>query len=345
MPLLPGCPSPAVDRFDRAAARIRAPLPANPSLQDLVRFATLAANGHNTQPWRFAARRSGVSLLPDLSRRTPVVDPDDHHLYVSLGCAAENLCIAAAARGRAAELRLRGDGQGIDVDWVAAPPVDDGLLDAIPRRQSTRSLYAYRPVPDGMLRELEAASRVEGVEVQLITAPARREQLLDLVILGNGAQMRDPAFVAELLRWIRFDPAEALATGDGLYAASSGNPTLPPWLGRRIFPLVFRESGENYRYAQQVRSSSGIAVFIGDQADPGHWIRVGRSFQRFALRATALGLRHAHLNQPVEVPAVRHDFARWLAVGTRRPDLVVRFGYADPLPMSLRRPVEAVVVA
>jgi hypothetical protein len=25
---------------------------------------------------------------------TPAVDPDDHHLYASLGCAAENLVIA-----------------------------------------------------------------------------------------------------------------------------------------------------------------------------------------------------------------------------------------------------------
>jgi hypothetical protein len=68
------------------------------------------------------------------------------------------------------------------------------------------------------------------------------------------------------------------------------------------------------------------------------------SFQLFALRATALGLRHAHVNQPVEVPAVRADLARWLGT-ERRPDLVVRFGYAEPLPMSLRRPVEAVLHA
>jgi hypothetical protein len=27
-------------------------------------------------------------ILPDLSRRCPAVDPDDHHLFVSLGCAA-----------------------------------------------------------------------------------------------------------------------------------------------------------------------------------------------------------------------------------------------------------------
>jgi hypothetical protein len=72
-------------------------------------------------------------------------------------------------------------------------------------------------------------------------------------------------------------------------------------------------------------------------------VRVGRSFQRFALQATALGIRHAHVNQAVEVPAVRADLAGWLGIGAARPDLVVRFGYAPPMPMSLRRPVAAVL--
>jgi hypothetical protein len=43
------------------------------------------------------------------------------------------------------------------------------------------------------------------------------------------------------------------------------------------------------------------------------------------------------------VPAVREAFARWLGAPGARPDLVVRFGYAPPLPMSLRRPVAAVL--
>jgi hypothetical protein len=38
-----------------------------------------------------------ISIRPDFSRRTPVVDPDDHHIWVSLGCATENMLIAAAA--------------------------------------------------------------------------------------------------------------------------------------------------------------------------------------------------------------------------------------------------------
>ena len=63
-----------------------------------------------------------------------------------------------------------------------------------------------------------------------------------------------------------------------------------------------------------------------------------------ALQATALGMRHSFINQPVEVAEIRPEFANWLGIGDNRPDLVVRFGYAPALPMSLRRPVNDVLV-
>lgn len=73
-------------------------------------------------------------------------------------------------------------------------------------------------------------------------------------------------------------------------------------------------------------------------------LQVGRSFERFALQATVLGVRHAHLNMPIEVPEVRRAFADWLGIPGRRPDLVIRFGRPLPMLMSMRRPVDAVIV-
>jgi hypothetical protein len=70
---------------------------------------------------------------------------------------------------------------------------------------------------------------------------------------------------------------------------------------------------------------------------------VGRAYERFALQATASGVRTAHLNQPVEVASLRPQFADFLGMPGKRPDLVVRFGRGPTLPLSLRRPVEAVL--
>ena len=103
------------------------------------------------------------------------------------------------------------------------------------------------------------------------------------------------------------------------------------------------KDGENKNCEAQLRSSSGVAVFISEKNNPESWIASGRSSQRFALRATALGIRHCFVNQPVEVPIVRGQFAAYLGVGSRRPDLVMRFGYGAELPRSLRRPVNQVL--
>jgi hypothetical protein len=156
--------------------------------------------------------------------------------------------------------------------------------------------------------------------------------------------MADPAFVRELKTWIRFNGAEAVRTGDGLFSVASGNPNVPTWLGEMAFGWLFTLKSENDKYARQIRSSAGIAVFVGQAADRAHWVEVGRCYERFALQATALGIRNALVNQPVEVQAVRPQFATAFGLTGQRPDLVVRFGRGPAMPSSLRRPVQAVLV-
>jgi hypothetical protein len=73
-------------------------------------------------------------------------------------------------------------------------------------------------------------------------------------------------------------------------------------------------------------------------------VEVGRAYEHFALQATALGIRTAHVNMPVEVAALRPKFAAAIGLGTTRPDLVIRFRRGPTLPQSLRRPVQAVLV-
>lgn len=154
--------------------------------------------------------------------------------------------------------------------------------------------------------------------------------------------MRDQTFMRELIHWIRFNDTMAIEHLDGLTARSSGNPSLPAWLARRLLPFVMTEKGENDKYAKHVRSSDGVAVFAASTNDKAGWIAAGRAYQRFALQATALGIRQTFLNQPTEVVSLRPQIASYLGIGNRRPNLIVRFGSGPVLPPSLRRPIEAV---
>ena len=314
--------------------------------QELVRCATLAPSSHNTQCWKFALEGSGrsIAILPDLARRCPAVDPDDHHLFVSLGCAAENLIQAALAHG------LKGDARfdpGSDSVRVALEPTraqSSSLFMAIPHRQSTRGDYDGKPLSSDELALLQRAGSSENVRMLLLTERAAMEKTLAFVVQGNMAQVADAAFVKELKTWIRFNGADAVRTGDGLYSVTTGNPNIPAWIGDLVFGWIFTAKGENDKAARQVRSSAGIAVFVGQSADKAHWVEVGRCYERFALQATALGIRNAFLNQPVEVRSLRPQFAAAIGLADQRPDLVVRFGRGPTMPSSIRRPVQAVMV-
>jgi nitroreductase len=336
----------SMEEYDAFVAAMRAALSERPEMQDFIRFATLAPNGHNTQPWRFRIGKDGIDILPDFSRRTPVVDPDNHHLFVCFGCAAENLALAAGACGRPGDLSFSpaNDG-GIAFVFGGGPAIDAALFDAIPWRQSTRAEYDGRQVSTAGLQKLTEAAAVPGVDLVLITDRPRIERVRELVVAGNSAQMVNAAFVQELKTWLRFSPREAIETGDGLFSASSGNPTLPTWLGPRVFDWIVSADFENDKYARQLRSSPGVAVFVSQQADPDHWVRAGRACQRFALQATALGLKQAFVNQPVEVANLRPELASLLGMPGRRPDILMRFGYGPTLPFSARRPVQAVLAS
>jgi hypothetical protein len=312
--------------------------------RELVRYATLAPSSHNTQCWRFKLEAGQISISPDAARRCPAVDPDDHHLFVSLGCATENLVQAALAHGLASEVAFEPAAGGvIRVRLEPARAVASPLFSAIPLRQCSRCTYDGRPVPNNELRLLEAAGSGNGVRVLLLTARAQLETVLDYVVRGNTAQMNDPRFMAELLHWIRFDDAEAIATRDGLFTRASGNPVMPRPLGRFLSRFFFTAESENTKYAAAIRSSAGIAVFSSERSDPAHWVEAGRAYERFVLQATASGIRTAMINQPVEVAPLRPEFASRLGLAGRRPDLVVRFGYGPQMPRSLRRPVDAVL--
>jgi nitroreductase len=331
----------SLDEYEASVAASRATLRQAPEIRELIRYATLAASGHNTQPWRFRAGANHVDILPDYSRRTPVVDPDDHHLFVSLGCAAENLALACGARGSSGEHHFEPANDGSVVfAFGSGSATGSALFDATPKRQSSRAVYDGNQVSGADLQMLTVAAAVPGVDLVLITGRSRIDRVRDLVIAGNSAQVADRAFVQELKAWLRFSPRQAIETGDGLFSASSGGPTLPAWLGPHVFDWVYKADAENDKYARQIASSAGIAVFVAQREDREHWVLAGRACQRFALQATALGLAFAFINQPVEVARLRPELANIIGLSGRRPDLVMRFGYGPALPYSARRPVE-----
>jgi hypothetical protein len=335
------------ESLKRTAAMIRAPLDVSATgdarVSELVRFATLAPNSHNTQPWHFSGDADQIIMMPDPARATPVVDPDDHHMHVSLGAAAETLVVAASGYGLAARSAFDAKTGGIRTMLAPGATVSP-LLASVTQRQSNRSTYDGTALDPSDRKALLHEAAGSGVELHMIEEAGAKAALRDLVVAGNITQMEDPAFVVELLSWLRFSEAAALARGDGLFAGCSGNPALPQWIGECIFPLVFTEPSETAKLVAQIDSAAALVLLVSAGDSPAHWVETGRVLARLTLRATELGLAHAHVNQALEVPAQRAAVAAMFGLAAGRPSILLRIGHAAPMPYAVRRPVADVLI-
>ncbi|UEX77841.1 Acg family FMN-binding oxidoreductase [Sediminicurvatus halobius] len=320
---------------------------------ELIRHAVMAPSSHNTQPWRFELGDGAIRLRPDFHRRLPVVDPDDHALFISLGCALENLVIAAGSEGIQPSLAYFPEDEEANTIRVrlARPDADSqqtpggtaaALFRAIPKRQSTRRAFDSRPLPAAVVRAIAELAAEPLVSPRLVTDRDLIGRVAEQVESACRTQLADPAFVEELICWIRFGRREAEARGDGLAARVMGLPSMPRWLGKRLMRLALTPAREAARAAAQVRSSSALMIFSVETDTPEAWVRAGQSFERAALLATSEGVRHAHVNMPCEVPEASERLR--VAFGlSGRPVLLIRLGYAEPMPFSYRRPLPDVV--
>ena len=96
----------------------------------VVAAGVLAANPHNTQPWRIRAGDDRVEVYSDPRRRMPANDASGREHYAGLGSAVENMVVAAGGVGRAAEVTQFPD--------PASPDLVARLAGGEPQRRPSR---------------------------------------------------------------------------------------------------------------------------------------------------------------------------------------------------------------
>ena len=309
----------------------------------LVAQAVKAPSGHNTQPWCFRQNESAVEIHPDFDRRLPVVDPDDRELFVSLGCAVENLCLAAQTKGYKSAVSV-GDKGVITVSLAEEAGVKPSpLFNQIDARQTNRSVYNGEEIALDVLKKLQSIRSEKGISVHYYTRQTKQfNDIEQYVLQGNTRQMQNEAFKAELKSWMRFNKKHQDQTLDGLSYAVFGAPNVPRWMAEPIMSMAINTKTQNKADRDKIDSASHLVLFTTRENSRREWVSLGRTLQRFLLTAAELGVAHAYLNQPNEEAEIASEMTRTLGLNGEYPTILLRIGYGERQAYSKRRAVKDV---
>lgn len=329
-------------KFPRGAGRAAA-------LRFCLQYAVLAPSSHNSQPWRFAVKDDVCELRADRTRALPVADPADRELTISCGAALLHLRLALRRFGFAEKTTLLP--VKADPDLLARVKVgregpeqdedDAAAFRAILDRRTNRLPYQARPVPAAVLKELEDLARQAGATLHVVTGDVPRQAMAKLIAEADTVQFASAAFRRELALWMHHNRSQHK---DGVPGAAMGMSEL----ASLVAPLVVRTfdvGGGRAARDEQLALGSPVLAILGTPGDaPRDWLHAGVALAAVVLRATALGVAHSYLNQPVEVPSLRPRLSTFAdAVG--HAQLVLRLGYPEqPVAHTPRRSVEDVLI-
>jgi hypothetical protein len=328
----------------------------------MVAAAILAANPHNSQSWMFAVTTTTVDVFADLSRRTGALDPFGREQMIGLGCAVENLVLAAEARGQQATVVFLP--QSSDATHAARITLAPGTVtttesyDAIGLRHSNRGAYTSQAVPPGVLTALSGqAEGLPGVSVRWFTSASEMAAMSTLLNDAAAAVVGDAQQSQDAFSWFRNDRADIDAHRDGLTLDGQGLAPLMLSLAK-LAPASSREAGDAFWLDQTLTVHTRTAAAYGvitatDVTAPEQRLTGGRLLQRIHLAATTEGLALQHMNQVTEridreqaLGATASFAPRLQALLAPSGDGVLstfRVGYPErDARLSPRRPVSAV---
>ena len=314
----------------------------------LVRAAILAANPHNSQPWRFRVADNAIDVFADFGRNIGAIDPFLREMTMGIGCALENLLIAAAHEGYAAEVTLLPDpdnpAHAAHILLSSGTRTVSPLYDAIPRRQTNRGPYETgRSVPVDLLDALAAlGADLSGTKVTWFSTPDARKRVGELIVAATEAIVADRQQSADSAKWFRTSWQQLQTLRDGITLDAQSLPRFINAAAKILPPLSQESADQAWLQATRERHVATAAAFglitVPNARDNAMRIRGGRLWQRMHLWATTKSLAVQPLNQMSE----RADREQQLGIeprfGTALKELVADAGSQALMPFRIGYP-------
>ncbi len=321
-----------------------------------VAAAILAASPHNTQPWLFAISADAIDVFADLDKSLHAMDPLGRELYIGLGCAIENLVLAAAAHGRASSVSWQPSAADLThvarIELTAAPPDVNALYRAIVNRHTNRGRYLDGHSPKGLEPALRALVDDSDVELTFLSG-GQKAGFRQGTIAATRAIVNDDAMWDASHSWWRQTKEDIEKYRDGLTLDATGLGSSIRALAKASGKPSAKKAGEYWVDSTEDEHTTGFAFCLLStrvRDSRQQQLRTGRIFQRMHLWATKEGLSVHPLNQMAErqdreqEKGLTPNFGPKLAALTGKSESTVQMLFRigvewDPALKSPRRPV------
>ncbi len=319
----------------------------NSDFLKMLEYGMKAPSGHNTQPWKFKINKNNIEVYPNFEQELLIVDKSHRELFISLGCAVANICITANQLGYAyhREIIQKNNETFIRINLNKELVNKNILFQQIDKRQTNRSVYKNKLLSQDTIDKLRKLKINPPVSIYFYQKGTKDfNKLSDFVYEGNRILFSNKDFKSELLDWIRFNQKDIENNKDGLAYNVLGSPSLPKWIARPIVKSFLKPKSQNKSEKEKILSSSHLVLIATSDNDPKDWILAGEALELFFLKCTELGIAVAFCNQPCEVETLSQELRAEMNINNNYPMLLMRIGYSEEMPYSMRRPLEDVMI-
>ncbi len=323
----------------------------------LILCGSLAPSAHNTQPWKFSIKEKEISVFADHQRSLGSADAQHRMILISVGCALENIKVAANQLGYRADISLAPSaefektGMCAKVTLVSDDQLGGNVLfDSIFKRQTTRSPYLAEPTPEIVKSSIMGLNDFSNVSLRWFDDTADLASMAEINSAACVAFTKDDPAYLDSLKWWRYSREEILKKRDGISIFTSAAPAaIKQYFQYGVSPEDmagdFGKQGEIDLMKNLFSSTPLWGVITANDVSNASRLQSGQLFERIFLDATRQNYRMQAINYVPEQKEYADKFKDLFGIPKMDELLMVfRVGKADLCEKSVRLPLSDIIV-
>lgn len=323
----------------------------------LILCGSLAPSAHNTQPWKFSIKEKEITVFADHKRNLGSADAQRRMMLLSVGCALENINVAANQLGYRADISLSPSAEFEKTGMCAKVTLSandqlggNALFDSIFKRQTTRAPYLAEPVPELTKSSIMKLNDFPQVSLRWFDSPADLSSMADINSAACVAFTNDNSAYLDSLKWWRYSRGEMLKKRDGISIFTSAAPAMiKQYFEYGVSPEDmagdFGKKGEIDLMNNLFSATPLWGVITASDISNASRLQSGQLFERVFLEVTRQNYRIHAINYVSEQQEYVNKFKALFGIPqTDELLMVFRMGKAELCEKSVRLPLSDIIV-